>query len=101
MEWKTKSLTFGINNNNSVIIDGVSNQNDIAIFTTNGIKGQSVANLKTDLNLNLVENTSLSTWNGSTNISTLGTITSGIWNGTKITDTYINGRQLGMLNKMH
>ena len=43
---KQNELTFGISNNNSVIIDGVANQNDIAIFTANGIKGQSVVNLK-------------------------------------------------------
>ena len=35
-----KCINFGINNNNSVIIDGVANQNDIAVFTTNGIKGR-------------------------------------------------------------
>ena len=65
-------------------------KNDIAIFTSSGIKGQSVTNLKSDLSLNLVENTSLSTWVGSSNISTLGTIASGIWQGTAISDTYIN-----------
>ena len=31
-----------------------------------------------------VEDTALSTWTGSTNVNTLGTITTGIWNGTKI-----------------
>ena len=42
------------------------------------------------MNLNLVENTSLSTWNGSSNISSVGTVSSGIWQAAAITDTYIN-----------
>lgn len=40
--------------------------------------------LKTALSLNNVENTALSTWAGSANITTLGTITAGTWNGTTI-----------------
>lgn len=45
---------------------------------------RSYANTKSDLSLNLVENTALSTWAGTTNIKTVGTITSGTWNGTNI-----------------
>lgn len=40
--------------------------------------------VKTMLSLNNVENTALSTWAGTTNITTLGTITSGTWAGTDI-----------------
>lgn len=43
-----------------------------------------MALVKTDVGLGNVENTALSTWAGSTNITTLGTITSGVWNGTAI-----------------
>ena len=50
----------------------------------------SAATLKSDLSLNLVENTALSTWAGSTNITTLGTITTGVWQGTAIADSYIS-----------
>ena len=39
---------------------------------------------KTDVGLANVENTALSTWAGSTNITTLGTISSGTWAGTAI-----------------
>lgn len=39
---------------------------------------------KTDVGLSNVENTALSTWAGTTNITTLGTITSGTWNGSAI-----------------
>jgi hypothetical protein len=38
----------------------------------------------TDVGLGNVENTALSTWAGSTNLTTLGTITTGTWNGTAI-----------------
>jgi hypothetical protein len=48
------------------------------------LAGTSTANLKASLALNNVENTALSTWAGSSNITTLGTITSGTWNGNTI-----------------
>jgi hypothetical protein len=40
--------------------------------------------VKTTLALNNVENTALSTWAGTANITTLGTITTGTWSGTAI-----------------
>lgn len=39
---------------------------------------------KSDVGLGNVENTALSTWAGSSNLTTLGTITTGVWNGTAI-----------------
>jgi hypothetical protein len=39
---------------------------------------------KADVGLGNVENTALSTWAGSTNLTTLGTITTGTWNGSTI-----------------
>jgi len=39
---------------------------------------------KSDLSLGNVENTALSTWAGSTNITTLGTIATGVWGGTAV-----------------
>jgi len=42
------------------------------------------AAFKTSLSLNNVENTALSTWPGTSNITTLGTISTGVWNGTDI-----------------
>ena len=44
---------------------------------------------KSDIGLGNVENTALSTWAGSKNITTLGTITTGTWNGSAITSDYI------------
>jgi hypothetical protein len=39
---------------------------------------------QSDIGLGNVENTALSTWTGSSNITTLGTIGTGVWNGTAI-----------------
>jgi hypothetical protein len=46
------------------------------------------AAFKTSLSLNNVENTALSTWAGSTNITSLGTIAAGTWNGSVIGTAY-------------
>lgn len=45
---------------------------------------------KTYLSLQNVENTALSTWSGSINITTLGTISSGTWNASIISETYLD-----------
>jgi hypothetical protein len=44
---------------------------------------------KTSVGLGNVENTALSTWIGSSNITTLGTISAGTWQGTAINESYI------------
>lgn len=44
---------------------------------------------KSDVGLSNVENTALSTWSGSTNLTTLGTIASGTWQGSVISQTYL------------
>lgn len=44
------------------------------------------AQVKTTLALNNVENTALSTWAGTSSITTLGTIATGTWNATAIAD---------------
>ncbi len=58
--------------------------------TINGYALSSdIALTKSDLSLGNVEDTALSTWVGSTNITTLGTIATGVWQGTAIADGYI------------
>ncbi len=47
----------------------------------------SASTTKTLLSLNNVENTALSTWAGTSNITTLGTITAGTWSATAIGET--------------
>jgi hypothetical protein len=43
----------------------------------NTVTARSASELKTDLSLNNVENTALSTWAGSANITTVGTVSTG------------------------
>ncbi len=45
---------------------------------------------KSKVGLGNVENTALSTWTGSANISQVGTITSGVWSGTSINYSKLN-----------
>lgn len=52
--------------------------------------GIDVNNARTSLSINNVENTALSTWAGSTNITTLGTINTGVWQGSVIAASYIH-----------
>ena len=83
------ALTFGIADNNAVEIDGSGTASgEYAKFTANGIVGEEVADVKTDLSLNNVENTALSTWAGTSNITTLGTIATGTWEGTDVGITH-------------
>ena len=87
---KQATLTFGIADDNAVEIDGSGTASgEYAKFTANGIIGEEVADVKTDLSLNNVENTALSTWAGTSNITTLGTIGTGTWQGTAIADGYL------------
>lgn len=44
-----------------------------------------------DIGLGNVENVALSTWAGSANLTTLGTVTGGTWNGAVIASAYIGG----------
>lgn len=44
---------------------------------------------KAQVGLENVENVALTTWKGSTNITTLGVITTGTWQGTKIANAYL------------
>lgn len=55
------------------------------------INGAALTNLtQSQIGLSNVENTALSTWTGSTNIASLGTVNTGTWKGTAIADNYIN-----------
>ena len=82
---KQNALTFGIADTNSVVIDSASvADDDYAKFTASGLEGRNASETKTDLSLDNVENTALSTWAGSTNITTLGTIATGTWEGTTV-----------------
>jgi len=54
------------------------------------INGAALTNLaKSQVGLSNVEDTALSTWSGSTNIASLGTVNTGTWKGTPVADSYI------------
>lgn len=62
---------------------------DYARFDSNGdLAGRSYSEVKSDLSLGNVENTALSTWAGSSNITTVGTISTGTWAGSVISLAY-------------
>ena len=70
-------------------IAGLSPSNDDIIQRKAGAwTNRTMAQLKADLSLNNVENTALSTWAGSANITTLGTVATGVWNGSVIGSNY-------------
>jgi len=62
--------------------------NDFLKYNGTNWINRTPANVKVDLSLDNVENTALSTWAGSTNLTTLGTIGTGTWNGSVISATY-------------
>ena len=86
---KQNALTFGISDTNSIIVDGAASSSELAKFTSNGLEGITLSELKNDLALTHSD-IDLSSYSGSSSITTLGTITSGRWQGTKINDSYIN-----------
>lgn len=55
------------------------------------------AGLRSALDLSNVENTKLSTWAGTSNITTVGTITTGTWHGSVIESSYIGAHTHGNL----
>jgi hypothetical protein len=70
--------TIGIADNNLLEMDDAdAAQYDYLRLTTSGAEGRSYSEVKTDLSLDAVENTALSTWAGTSNITTVGTLSSG------------------------
>jgi hypothetical protein len=68
-----------------------ANDEDILTYesTTGDFEWHSSSEIKTAMSLNNVENTAISTWSGSSNIVTLGTIATGVWNGTALGANYV------------
>ncbi len=63
-------------------------------LTQGGTGTTTTDGIKTALSLNNVENTALSTWTGSSNLTTLGTVTTGTWYGDPIANSYIASSSL-------
>ena len=60
-----------------------------AVVTSLNARVGDVVLDKTDVGLGNVENTTLSTWPGTGNVTTVGTVSSGTWQGTPVADAYI------------
>ena len=60
--------------------------------------GDSVSynTMRSDLGISNVENTALSTWGGSTYITKLGTITTGVWHGSAISNSYLENSSISI-----
>jgi hypothetical protein len=63
---------------------------EIALSNGNYTNLRAQATTKADVGLSNVENTAISSFTGTNNITTVGTISTGTWEGTAITDTYIS-----------
>ena len=105
----TKTAVLG-----TITIDGTDNavtltKNNIRAVIGEGTGGQVLSSSdgdyawktlsKSDVGLSNVENTKLSTWAGSKAITTLGTITTGTWNGTKIANAYLANSSVTIAGK--
>ena len=84
------TLTFGKSSGNALKSEEALTTNDILLMGTNNVKGRTYAELKSDLSLNNVENTAISTFAGTSNITTVGTIGTGTWQGTAIASAYLD-----------
>lgn len=70
---------------NGTSIDGNAGTVTNGVYTTGSYSDPSWLTLsKSKVGLGNVENTALSTWTGSSSITTLGTVSTGVWNGTEI-----------------
>ncbi len=56
----------------------------LTVFARTILDDADASTVRTTIGLGNVEDTAISTWTGSTNLTTLGTIVSGTWNGTAI-----------------
>jgi hypothetical protein len=68
------ALTFGKSDTNALKLEEAVTTNDILLAGSSNVKGRTYAELKSDLSLNNVENTAISTFAGSSNITTVGTL---------------------------
>lgn len=83
------NAVVSVNGYTGVVVLNSADTGSLAI-TNNLSDLNNNATARTNLGIGSVENTALSTWVGTTNITTLGTIATGVWNGSPITDAYIS-----------
>ena len=90
IDGKQASLTFGKSSGNALKSEEALTTNDILLMGSSHVKGRTYEQLKSDISLNNVENTAISTFAGSSNITTVGTIGTGTWQGTAIASAYLD-----------
>ncbi len=84
------SPTFaGLTINGNIAVTGTVDGVDVSAHAADTSNPHSVT--KAQVGLGNVENVALSTWAGSTNLTTLGTISTGTWQGTPIANAYVAG----------
>jgi len=76
-----------VNTGGTITISSTGGFGDL-LSTNNLSDVVSASTSRSNLGLGNVENTALSTWAGTSNITTLGTIATGVWNGTIISAPY-------------
>ena len=81
---KQTGLTFGKDSGNALKSEEALVTNNVLLMGTNHIKGRTYSNFKSDLSLGNVENTAISTWAGTSNITTVGTVGTGTWGATDV-----------------
>lgn len=85
------NVTISLPNTISADISGNAATVTNGVYTSGSYSDPSWLTIsKSRVGLGNVENTALSTWSGSSNITTLGTISTGTWNGSTISATYID-----------
>tara|TARA_Y100000034_G_scaffold103338_1_gene128791 strand:- start:97 stop:1425 length:1329 start_codon:yes stop_codon:yes gene_type:complete len=75
----------------NVSTSGTPALNEFAKFVNaTSIEGRNYTETKSDLSLGNVENTAISNWAGTSNVTTLGTISTGVWEGSVIDAAYLD-----------
>lgn len=80
-------LTIAKTSGLQTALDAKATSSSLTTHTSSTSNPHSVT--KTQVGLSTVENTALSTWAGTSNITTVGTVGTGTWQGTQVADAYI------------
>jgi len=81
---KQDSLTFGHSSGNALKTEEAIAENKVLVGGASNVKARSYSELKGDMSMGNVENIAISTYAGSTNMVTMGTVTTGTWSATTI-----------------
>jgi len=82
---KTTSSLADITTKSHTVLSDIGNNTHAQIDSHISSTSNPHSVTKSQVGLSNVENTALSSWAGTTNITTLGTISTGVWNGTALT----------------